>query len=52
MFSLREKRMEKPWTKARGLAFDPTFPTLIHPFPTLRQGKKVLDAKFPNYNNI
>jgi len=41
MFSLREKRVEKPWTKARKLAFDHDFPTLIHPLPTLRQGEDI-----------
>ena len=46
------KRMEMLWTKSRRLDFAHSIPTLIHPFPTLRQGNKVLDAKFPNYNNI
>jgi len=45
MFSLREKRMEKPWTKARKLAFDHRFPTLIHPLPTLRRGNKGVDGR-------
>jgi hypothetical protein len=39
MFSLREKRVGKPWTKARRFAFDHRFPTLIHLLPTLRRGK-------------
>ena len=43
MFSLREKRMGKRWAKARKLAFAHRFPTLIHPFPTLRRGEKGID---------
>jgi len=46
------KRMEMLWTKARRLAFAHSIPTLIHPFPTLRQGPKVLDGRSFNNNNI
>ena len=43
MFSLREKRMGKPGTKTRKLVFDPGFPTLIHPLPTLRRIEEGVD---------
>ena len=46
------KRVEMSWTKSRKLDFAHNIPTLIHPFPTLRQGEKVLDERFLNYNNI
>lgn len=45
MFSLREKRVEKLWTKARRLAFDHSFTTLIHPLPTLRRADKGVDGR-------
>ncbi len=44
-------RVEMPWIKSRRLDFTHRIPTLIHPLPTLRQGKKVLDARSLNYNN-
>ena len=51
MFSLREKRVEKPWTNVRKLTFAHRFPTLIHPLPTLRRVRKELTSGFFN-NNI
>jgi hypothetical protein len=47
MFSRRDKPVEKPWTKARKLAFAHGFSTLIHPLPALRRGKAGGKLKTP-----
>ena len=38
-----QNRMEMPWTKSRKLDFAHRITTLIHPLPTLRRGKNVVD---------
>ena len=38
-----QNRVEMPWTKSRKLDFAHRITTLIHPLPTLRRGKNVVD---------
>jgi hypothetical protein len=38
-----QNRVVMPWIKSRELDFAHSITTLIHPFPTLRRGKNVVD---------